>query len=302
MLHTPHQKPATATACIRILWACALAWAGLAAAPAAQAQTGPASQAQTSLRSQLGRLMLVQPGGDVLDLSALPGVELQLDDGRQIRIDGVEQSTDVRGQPVWLHRVQVADPAPATGATPAVQPAAQPAVTWRPLCELHSDGTQHALFIAGRQQADGRVLEDADAFAVSCTSGALAKCRRFGYDPEGHDAQQRPLRDAYNACIRMVRADYGGGGVPHTQNGRLIDVYDDLGVQKPDMAPDQHFEAGWTSQGAVCVHHPRVLQEATLAGLEQRYPQLRGRVGAVCTEALARSLGATLFNRSAPQP
>ena len=286
MLHNTPRQPATAAACVRIFLACAVGWAALAVAPAVQAQP--------VLRSQMGRLILAHPGGSVHDLSALPGVELQLEDGRQIRIDGVEQNTDARGQPVWLHRVQVADALPAG--------ADQPATRWRPLCETHSDGTQHALFIAGRQQADGRVLEDADAFAVSCTSGALAKCRRFGYDPEGHDAQQRPLRDAYNACIRMVRADYGGGGVPHTQNGRLIDVYDDLGVQKPDMAPDQHFEAGWTSQGAVCVHHPRVLQEATLAGLEQRYPQLRGRVGAVCTEALARSLGATLFNRSAPQP
>jgi len=46
----------------------------------------------------------------------------------------------------------------------------------------------------------------------------------------------------------------------------------------------------------------RVLRSTQLVGaeLERQYPALRGRTGAVCTEAFARAHGAFLFNRSLP--
>ena len=77
-----------------------------------------------------------------------------------------------------------------------------------------------------------------------------------------------------------------------------IDVYDIKGVQTPDNAADQAFEAGWTPEGAVCVHHVRVKENTTLAELEAKYPKLKGRTGEICSEASARSNGAILFNRS----
>jgi hypothetical protein len=48
------------------------------------------------------------------------------------------------------------------------------------------------------------------------------------------------------------------------------------------------------------VHHPRVAEKVTLAELKARYPQLRGRTGAICTEEFARAHGALIFNRSRP--
>jgi hypothetical protein len=98
----------------------------------------------------------------------------------------------------------------------------------------------------------------------------------------------------------MYRADYGGTGEPWTRNGMNIDLYDLQGIQKPDMAADQAFEAGWSVDGAVCVHHVRVKENTTLAELEEKYPRLKGRTGPICTEEYARSLGATVFNRSQP--
>jgi hypothetical protein len=69
------------------------------------------------------------------------------------------------------------------------------------------------------------------------------------------------LRDAYNACVRLVRADYAGDGRGTTRNGQPIDIYDAFGIQKPANAYE--FEAGWNSDGAVCVRHVRVRQNAT---------------------------------------
>jgi hypothetical protein len=60
------------------------------------------------------------------------------------------------------------------------------------------------------------------------------------------------------------------------------------------------FEAGWSPDGAVCVRHVRVKENTSLAALEEKYPQLKGRTGNICTEVFARAHGAILFNRSSP--
>lgn len=245
---------------------------------------GGSAQAQAALRAEHGRLVLIEAGGARSDVSGQSGAEITLASGLLLRIDAVREARDGAGAPLWLHDLSTRD---ADG-------------RWRPVCEPHSDGSTQAVFVTGRQNADGTLSEDPSGIAVSCTAGALAKCRRFGYDSTGTDALGRPRRASYNACIRMVRADYGGSGEPHTENGRVIDVFDDAGVQRPDFLAGQQFEAGWDAQGAVCVRHPRVPQRAELAPLEARYPRLRGRVGEACTEALARSLGALVFNRSTP--
>jgi hypothetical protein len=183
------------------------------------------------------------------------------------------------GRPIWAHELSVSQGK-------------------QPLCEPHSDGTHYAVVVPGVQQADGTLAEDASAFAISCTSGALAKCLRMGYRPWELGSDGRSLRSAYNACIRMVRADYTGTGVPYTENGRLIDVYDFVGVQQPEYAEGQSFEAGWDERGAVCVSHARVASKVSLQELEAAVPRLRGNVGAACTESRARELGALVFNRS----
>ena len=232
------------------------------------------------LRADGTRFELQLDDGRVLHSHELIGAELQLDDDQGLRIDAVDEQHDLHGKSIWLHRLSV------RGSNGA----------WRSMCLPHSDGTQHALLVAGREKGDGTLLADNEGgFVVTCTAGAQAKCVRFGYRP-----WEPGLLATYNACIRMVRADYGGDGRPYTENGRLIDLYDDRAIQTADLAADQTFEAGWDEHGAVCVHHPRVAANATLAELRARHARLAEATGDVCTEAAARERGALIFNRSKP--
>jgi hypothetical protein len=114
------------------------------------------------------------------------------------------------------------------------------------------------------------------------------------------DASSPSYLALYNACLRMVRADYGGDGHGTTRNGMRIDLYDARGIEVPANDPRMAFEAGWTDAGAVCVNHPRVVENVTLADIAARWPRLAGKTGAICTEEFARSRGAQLFNRSVP--
>ena len=115
----------------------------------------------------------------------------------------------------------------------------------------------------------------------------------------GDAPDRNPGHDLYNACVRMVRADYAGDGKGTTRDGQPIDLYDRFGIQRPDNDPAFEFEAGWGKDGAVCVRHVRVKDNVTLDALEQ-LDQLRGRTGEICTEEFARRHGAVLFNRSPP--
>jgi hypothetical protein len=221
--------------------------------------------------------------GRELRSAALVGAQMNLANGATLRIDAVEPHRDHRGLAWWAHTLSVR----------------QPGQNWQPLCEPHSDGTRFAVVLPGRETADRMLVEAPGAFALSCSRGALAKCLRLGYRPWEADRAGRSMRPVFNACVRMVRADYGGTGQPHTEDGRQIDVYDDLGVQRPEPDTPLHFEAAWGEDGAVCVHHPRVASEGSLAQLVARYPRLDGHTGERCTEAFGRAQGALLFNRSA---
>jgi hypothetical protein len=100
------------------------------------------------------------------------------------------------------------------------------------------------------------------------------------------------------ACVRMVRADYCGDGMPHTKERTTIDTYDDYGVQTRGLTNDVSymFEAGWTEQGAVCVHHTRWADLLSREQLLERCPSL-AKIP-VCDETNARALGARIFNTS----
>ncbi len=170
---------------------------------------------------------------------------------------------------------------------------------WENICDPGPDGRREAFPIAGRVRADATIWPDEkQAFELTCTGGAQGKCVRFGYHP-WQDLGSVPPYDLYNACVRMVRADYAGDGRGTTRNGMLIDFYDDEGIQ-PDAVPsNMPFEAGWTKDGAVCVRHVRVRENTSLEALAQ-FPSLDGRLGEMCTAEFARTHGAVLFNRSRP--
>jgi hypothetical protein len=251
-------------------------------------------------------LKITLADGRVLASRDLIGASLLVDQGdrlRRVRLDGIERDPEDKRRDVapadviWLHSFAVEGP---DGA-------------WGPLCEDGPDGRRQAISVAGRfSYADGRFgAGGPGSFQLACTAGAMGKCVRFGYHPwqtrdlpqpvSHHDGEPVPSHlDLFNACIRMVRADYGGDGTGTTRNGMLIDLYDDYGIQAPDLDHRMTFEAGWTQDGAVCVNHPRVKENMSLGEIAARWRRPAGRTGASCTEEAARSLGALLFNRSTP--
>jgi len=200
----------------------------------------------------------------------------------RVRIDGVERDPDSKHSDVWLHSLsaQAADG------------------TWQSLCGPGPDGRTQSFPVAGRARLpDGALMPaEAGAFEFTCTGGARGKCVRFGYRPW----ESAAAADLFNACVRMVRADYCGDGTATTKDGMLIDVYDDLGIQARDGTPGSGFEAGWTAEGAACVRHVRVKESTSPASLVAACPWLKDRVGETCSEEKARSLGARLFNWSKP--
>jgi hypothetical protein len=282
----------------------------LAAAAAAPARAGDeadrAASPVASIAVEGTVLKITLADGRVLASRDLIGASLLVDQGdrlRRVRLDGIERDPEDKRRDVapadviWLHNFAVEGP---DGA-------------WGPLCEDGPDGRRQAISVAGRfSYADGRFgAGGPGSFQLACTAGAMGKCVRFGYHPwqtrdlpqpvSHHDGEPVPSHlDLFNACIRMVRADYGGDGTGTTRNGMLIDLYDDYGIQAPDLDHRMTFEAGWTQDGAVCVNHPRVKENISLGEIAARWRRPAGRTGASCTEEAARSLGALLFNRSTP--
>ena len=126
---------------------------------------------------------------------------------------------------------------------------------------------------------------------ANASASATAPGRR---SPDGEVS----LAPFHAACVNMVRAAYAGPQHAFTRNGMRIDLYDRIGIQSPENAPTQAFEAGWTAAGAVCVAHPRVPENGGLAEIAAEAPGLP--IGAGCTEAEAQARGALLFNRSNP--
>jgi hypothetical protein len=173
------------------------------------------------------------------------------------------------------------------------------AATDEPLCGAAPDGTRLGFPLAGHSEPDGRFVEtEPGAFELVCTSGGQGKCVRFGYRPWERAPDGRAMREYFNACVRMLRADYCGDGTGWTRDGTLIDLWDDHGIQSLDSGADASFsfEAGWTAGGAVCVAHSRIPENIGTDALKAYCPRLAAVPS--CDEGTARSAGALLFNRS----
>jgi hypothetical protein len=256
----------------------AVALAGLSAVTGLVAAQGP----EPTLKA-VGTEFELTSGGQVWRSRDLVGAVLTVasPDGRSqaIRIESVEPD---RADPdILLHTVSVQDAV--TGA-------------WVTLCEPGSDGLAAAFPLAGTWTDAGGHVPDDNRFSLICSGGAIGKCVRWGYKPWLRAPNGEALADYHQACVRMVRADYGGDGVGHTRDGTPIDVYDRLGIVPPETDPGAlSFEAGWGVDGAVCVRKPRLPDIVSLVELERLYPRLSAQTGAACSERDPRAL---IFNRS----
>jgi hypothetical protein len=230
------------------------------------------------------------PDGSVLAQEQLPGAILNLGDGsgaqRRIRIDAVEHDArDPSGELVlYALSEQVADGG------------------WVNACEPDPDGRRLGFPLRGAFTPDGTYQPAHPGILITCTGGSEGKCVRFGYKPWRTLPDGTSLTPYYQACVRLVRADYGGDGVGHTRNGTPIDIFDRIGIQRDETAPGMTFEAAFDPEGAVCVAHPRLVEVVTLSALLQQYPRLVGHADAACNETVRALLFVRSFGAARPAP
>jgi hypothetical protein len=248
---------------------------GLAAMLAAAAPS--MSLAQGRLTADGTEFVLITADGRSLRSAELVGHTLRIGiKGRDfdVTIRSVEDDPHAVGGRVVLHHFVVKD----RSGKPV------------DLCAPDAEGRSR-----GFPLSDGR-----GGFELTCTSGAIGKCIRWGYRFWEEQAGGPPLRALHRACVYMARADYGGDGSTATRDGTTIFVCDRFGVRRCDLDVPLAFEAAWGVAGAVCVARPRIREIISLAELAKRYPRLKDRLGAACSEDAARHDPATLlFNRSA---
>ncbi|MBU8539873.1 ADYC domain-containing protein [Falsiroseomonas tokyonensis] len=200
------------------------------------------------------------------------GLELRLDAAR--RDEAVPMAGGGTAGDVWLFQASARSAA---------------AAEWQAFCDADPQGERLLMPYSGPDAA----------LRLTCSSGAIGKCIRFGYRPWASLPDGRSLAPFHAACVHMMRGAYGDAEHAWTRDGMRIDLYDRVGIQSPTNEEDQDFEAGWTPQGAVCVAHMRVPEHGDLASLLAAAPRLAGRTSPeACTEARAEAEGALLFNRS----
>ncbi len=220
--------------------------------------------------------------GEILNQEQLPGSILILGDGRgaqrRIRIEGVERDPKDPAGEVVLYSLSEADTVKGE---------------WRSLCEPDPDGRRLGFPLAGAFTADGRYDATHPGILLTCTGGAEGKCVRLGYKPWASAPNGASLAPYYQACVRLLRADYCGDGKSHTRDGTEIDIFDAIGIQRKDATPEMTFEAAWGPGGAVCVRHTRVPDILDIPALVKECPRLEGSKGRC--DATVRAL---LFNRS----
>jgi hypothetical protein len=228
------------------------------------------------------RFRVTTTGGRVLPEQELVGAVLSYRQGAEIvpvRIDRIFADPKDPAGELLLYGFSIREPASGT---------------WREMCQPDADGLRAGFPL----QLGG----DA-GFVLTCTSGAQGKCVRFGYKPWAAGPDGRPLLAHWQACIRMVRADYCGDDEPHTRDGTIIDMYDKLGIQKDEPTAGMEFEAAWAPHGAVCVRRTRIAGIFPLEKLRQTCPRLLPEdLGEACSEARAmRDPAVLLMNKSVPQ-
>jgi hypothetical protein len=234
------------------------------------------SKAQAQLAVEGTEFVFTAADGRVLRSADLVGTTLKIHAEQreiEIEIQGVAEDRDAVGGRVMLHRLVAKEDGKSID-----------------LCMPDAQGRK-----LGFPVPDGQ-----GAFSLTCTSGAVGKCIRWGYRPWEEQPGGPPMRALHRSCVHMVRADYGGDGRPSTRDGTIIDIGDRYGIRTFNRDLPMTFEAAWGVDGAVCVARARVADNITLGQLAERYPRLAQHLGPeVCSEqSAARDAAALLFNRS----
>ena len=233
------------------------------------------------------RFQVVLNSGKQLGPQDLLGAVLTLDlagvGRRALRINAVTPDPRDAAGEVLLYKMSIRDPQSGQ---------------WTEACGPDPDGKHLAFPLQGQWDLTGHRVSNR-GLTLACTDGALAKCVRFGYKPWKTLADGRSLLPYHEACVHLVRADYCGNNSATTRTGTPIDIFDNLGIQRPEPKDAMPFEAAWDVHGAICVAHPRIPQNISLTALAASCPRLRAHLGPQqCTESTQTAGQAILFNRS----
>lgn len=138
--------------------------------------------------------------------------------------------------------------------------------SWSSYCKGADGGNLRSVFYQGSQWSpmDGARQDGANLVTMTCETGSVAKCMRWGYRPwatgENERGQVSSLRDHHQACIHMKRASYCGDSQSGTVDGTSITIRDLLNPAISSGALNT-VEALWGPSGATCVsnrRHPEI--------------------------------------------
>lgn len=127
--------------------------------------------------------------------------------------------------------------------------------TWQPLC-----GDQPAIALPGtwdlQPGARGAAgWRDETGFFFACADSSVAKCYEMGFKPWKFQMEGDTVLNLHEACVRALRADFGGTGAAGTTNGVEVVLSTDRQAQTP---PGFVLEAAWSVDGARCRLRERV--------------------------------------------
>jgi len=232
------------------------------------------------------QLQVEKPDGEIAAQEELVGALLLATGPTGVsetyRIDAITQDPRYPKGEIYLYTFSASDPQ--TG-------------EWRNICKPDPDGLQMGFPLAGYWNAEGAHIQSDTEYSITCTSGVIGKCVRFGYFPWKKSAQGQSLWKIHQACTRMLRADYCGNGNPHTRNGTLIELFDRVGIQRDTKEPDLSFEAAWNENGATCLKKTRIKEIATLDSVLKECPQkLENQLRDNCVESFSDKV--LILNRS----
>jgi hypothetical protein len=142
------------------------------------------------------------------------------------------------------------------------------------LCGANNEGDGVAdfyavLFEADRIDADAIKVtgEDPLWFNIGCAGHTLAKQHLSGNTKAAAAilGANAPSLEQRTANLKMLSADYCGGGDPFTVAGVPLHYKDSLGRMN-NLGIYTHLEARWDEHGAICLNTPRVNYTWTVLG------------------------------------
>ncbi len=127
---------------------------------------------------------------------------------------------------------------------------------WYPIC-MNQSGPLRAYPLDGTWDfhwgtvGGGSHTDDPTRFTFACEkTGSLGKCVDDGYEPWSTTADGESLAAHHQACVRLLRADFCGDGTSYTKTGKMLNLYDGIGIQEDTNA--WQIEAEWDENGARC--------------------------------------------------